>query len=408
MNDLDEIISESESIFRAVSCYDASRSDVAHFFDLNSRSYSEVTYMLSHVLLLLEALTKSSLLNPRHPRLWSNYNILNAAKLTNSIPLLATVIAADPHTCETANKLCRFIRHLHYLSYGLSDISYGIALQRWSRPQLSMTNALHDFDCSTFIRYYKENGWIKHSQVISRGLIQRFAQESFVALQNWIHYSDSQPIDGNELARIFTGGKPRCVLKHGLYRSQIVHHKKYEPSTAYFRSLFSQILSFRYKIPLEGYMEACSGFCSYAELIFADLFMTINSSDSPQSHHEASQQAQMWHTDYHGSSLAKVFIPLTELNDELGTHRFASGTHLRKPPFYSDKRYMDHEISGHYSEDYLVAHEANPGDIIIENTNGFHKGVPGRNSFRLMLILSFNTGLILLKMLMDVRTAYVR
>ena len=57
---------------------------------------------------------------------------------------------------------------------------------------------------------------------------------------------------------------------------------------------------------------------------------------------------------------------------------------------------MDHEISGHYSEDYLVAHEANPGDIIIENTNGFHKGVPGRNSFRLMLILSFNTGLILL------------
>ena len=396
MFECDEIISEAGSLFEASSCCAASPSGVACFFDQNLKSYSSIAFVLSELLLFLKPLIKSGAVNSHNPRLWSSYHILNAAKLTGSNALLAHLIAADSNTSETAFLLCNYIRRLHYLSYGLSDISFGIALQRWSRPQLSMAKILSDFDFRSSIHYYKENGWIKHSQVISRSLLQRFAQESFFALKNWTHYSDSQPTNGNELACVFTGRKPGCVLKNGLYRSKIVRYKKYEPSTAYFKSLFSQILNFRYQIPLESYIEACSGFGSYAELIHAELFMTINASDNPKSNYEASQQAQMWHADYHGSSFAKVFIPLTELNDELGTHRFASATHLRKPPFYSDKRYEDHEISSHFSEDCLVAHEANPGDIIIENTNGLHKGVPGRNSFRLMLILTFNTGLILL------------
>ena len=52
----------------------------------------------------------------------------------------------------------------------------------------------------------------------------------------------------------------------------------------------------------------------------------------------------MWHTDWHGSSFVKLFIPLTEFDEVHGTHTYIAGSHKYKPLGYADTRYTDQYI----------------------------------------------------------------
>ena len=99
---------------------------------------------------------------------------------------------------------------------------------------------------------------------------------------------------------------------------------------------------------------------------------------------ELDSQALKWHSDWHGTSFCKLFIPLTPLNTSTGTHSFIPESHKIRPSFYADTRYENSLIELKYSP---VTFNLLPGDLLIEDTSGLHKGIPGHSDYRIVLML---------------------
>lgn len=104
-------------------------------------------------------------------------------------------------------------------------------------------------------------------------------------------------------------------------------------------------------------------------------------------------QALMWHSDWHGSSFMKAFIPLTPFSSEHGSHAFLSGSHLQKPYYYADMRYKDDVIMSSNATN-VKQFSLIPGDCLFEDTSGIHKGIPGLHKTRMLVILLFQNNMI--------------
>lgn len=105
--------------------------------------------------------------------------------------------------------------------------------------------------------------------------------------------------------------------------------------------------------------------------------------------------SSMYHVDYHGTSFLKCFIPLTDMNEENGTHIYVPYSHKIKPDQYLDKRYTDEEIFSIYSKSPRPFN-LRLTDYLIEDTSGFHAGVPAsnENATRVIIIPIYQKGLL--------------
>ena len=87
-----------------------------------------------------------------------------------------------------------------------------------------------------------------------------------------------------------------------------------------------------------------------------------------------------------------MFIPITPLDDLHGTHSFIKTSHTNKPRNYQMRSKDDSSLSDFYDTSLFVEYRANPGDLIIENTNGYHRGTTGKNP---RIILAITVGFVM-------------
>lgn len=106
--------------------------------------------------------------------------------------------------------------------------------------------------------------------------------------------------------------------------------------------------------------------------------------------------AQFWHHDMDRPKWIKIFIYLTDCNENNGPHEFIKGSHKDNgiPKILREKGYArldDETILEHYSENDIIKCVAKAGDLILEDTIGLHKGKPLVEGNRLMLNFQYSS-----------------
>jgi len=98
-----------------------------------------------------------------------------------------------------------------------------------------------------------------------------------------------------------------------------------------------------------------------------------------------SSAAQLYHFDCDRVRWLKVFIYLTDVGDANGPHAFISGSHRTiGKRIWRDGRYSDQEVFAMYGQGSQKLFTAPAGTVFIEDTMGFHKGVPVTEGSRLV------------------------
>ena len=85
-------------------------------------------------------------------------------------------------------------------------------------------------------------------------------------------------------------------------------------------------------------------------------------------------QAQLFHCDMNQVKFLKMFIYLTDVDEDTGAHVFVRGSHRRLPKaLLEDRRYIDEEIHEHYASDRFLTLAGPAGTFFAEDTRGIHR-----------------------------------
>ena len=97
-----------------------------------------------------------------------------------------------------------------------------------------------------------------------------------------------------------------------------------------------------------------------------------------------------FHVDGNSTSLVKAFVHLHDTDVESGSHQFVRGSHHDRIEGWDvSGRATEEEIRRRYGADRLVTHGARAGDVILEDTSGFHRRLKARKRDRTILILNY-------------------
>lgn len=110
------------------------------------------------------------------------------------------------------------------------------------------------------------------------------------------------------------------------------------------------------------------------------------------------RSAQMFHQDKEFIKFIKVFVYLNDVTEENGPHQFIAGSNKD----YREHVPADYQVSQRLSDEYLasvydpsrfISLTGQKGCVIIEDTSGFHKGMPVISGYRQILQLEFAASL---------------
>ncbi len=105
-----------------------------------------------------------------------------------------------------------------------------------------------------------------------------------------------------------------------------------------------------------------------------------------------SKAAQLYHFDMPHAKFLKIFVYLTDVDEEQGPHVVVRNTHRRKlRAFLEDRRFSDEEVLAHYSADRIVTFAGATGTMFAEDTSSLHKGTRVKQGHRLLLQLMYAT-----------------
>jgi len=102
-------------------------------------------------------------------------------------------------------------------------------------------------------------------------------------------------------------------------------------------------------------------------------------------------QSNLFHQDYDDVNFLKIFIYLNDVNEDNGPHCYVKGSlkNMITPNNYEpSQRLSDEYIYENYKEN-VIKICGNKGTMIIEDTNGFHKGTILKSGIRYMLQLEY-------------------
>jgi hypothetical protein len=96
------------------------------------------------------------------------------------------------------------------------------------------------------------------------------------------------------------------------------------------------------------------------------------------------QHAENYHRDYDDFKFAKLFVYLTDVDERSGPHMFIKGS-PRFSGLRDRRRYSDQEITNTFPDlsDH-ISFTGPAGTAFIEDTSGFHKGLPPVSAPRLI------------------------
>jgi hypothetical protein len=106
----------------------------------------------------------------------------------------------------------------------------------------------------------------------------------------------------------------------------------------------------------------------------------------------SSAAAQLFHFDLDRFSFVKLFVYLTDVDDDTGPHVFVLGSHRAKPrSLRHDRRYSDAEVAAVFGSGRTITGPR--GTVFLADTRGLHKGLELRHGHRLVFQLQYSTSL---------------
>ena len=109
-----------------------------------------------------------------------------------------------------------------------------------------------------------------------------------------------------------------------------------------------------------------------------------------------SERTQLFHQDYDDINFLKIFVYLTDVDKDSGPHSYISGSlnNIVVPSGYAPSTRLTDEFAGRVYGDKIKIFTGEVGTIIIENTNGFHRGMPVVKGNRMVLQLQYSSTLL--------------
>ena len=98
---------------------------------------------------------------------------------------------------------------------------------------------------------------------------------------------------------------------------------------------------------------------------------------------------QRFHRDFDCARCFKLFIYLTDMDEQSGPHVYVRGSH-RSPILDSGKAQTDAQIAESFGEDAIMAITAPAGSWFLEDVYGFHKGLLPISKPRLLVAIEYN------------------
>lgn len=107
--------------------------------------------------------------------------------------------------------------------------------------------------------------------------------------------------------------------------------------------------------------------------------------------HAKAEHAELFHRDVDDWLFIKLFIYVTDVDEESGPHVFVRGSH-RSAKLAKIARYTDEEVAQTFGSDNVLCLTANAGTSFLENTYGMHKGQLPKSRRRLLLQAQYSLG----------------
>ena len=100
--------------------------------------------------------------------------------------------------------------------------------------------------------------------------------------------------------------------------------------------------------------------------------------------HDQPQEAENFHRDNDGIKFLKLFLYLTDVDDDAGPHLFVKGSH-NSTKGLERRRFKDEEIENLFGKSSIIKFTGKKGIAFLEDTYGFHKGQLPKSERRLLL-----------------------
>lgn len=112
----------------------------------------------------------------------------------------------------------------------------------------------------------------------------------------------------------------------------------------------------------------------------------------------SSEAAQLYHFDMERIKWLKIFIYLTDVDEDKGPHCYIKGTHIpgSKPMELLNRGYariFDEEMHEYYKNEKFITIKGSAGSIFAGDTKCWHKGLNVKSGHRLVLELNYTSNL---------------
>ncbi|HEY1037866.1 MAG TPA: phytanoyl-CoA dioxygenase family protein [Bacteroidia bacterium] len=112
----------------------------------------------------------------------------------------------------------------------------------------------------------------------------------------------------------------------------------------------------------------------------------------------SAEAAQLYHFDLDRIKWLKIFIYLTDVNENNGPHRLIKGSHRvgAKPESLLKRGYAripDEDLTPHYKKEDFIVVTGDAGAVFLEDTKCWHKGTPLKSGHRLVLEFEYTSSM---------------
>jgi hypothetical protein len=99
---------------------------------------------------------------------------------------------------------------------------------------------------------------------------------------------------------------------------------------------------------------------------------------------------QLFHRDYETMNFVKVFVYLTDVENNDGSHQIVSGSH-NVDKLYEIERFSDKSVISNFGSQKIININGKEGTSFIANTFAIHKGFKPKINDRLVLVYLYST-----------------
>jgi hypothetical protein len=98
---------------------------------------------------------------------------------------------------------------------------------------------------------------------------------------------------------------------------------------------------------------------------------------------------ELYHIDGNSRSMVKAFLCLNDIGRDTGAHEFVEGTHTTTGDRDEMARWTYDEMVEMFGADRIRYHTGSAGDVILEDTTGFHSAGKPTKTDRLLVIFNY-------------------